>query len=301
MPTSNDEEAQHDFYNGIDAWAAAHPDGMPDVVAAEWVATLTAEERKGFLVAFAVTGVKHWQRARARNLELEAQAAARREAEERTRAEWQAGAEARSEEERRYRAEAPARKAAQEQAKREAFQQRQDELREEMERYRDNPYPHKSVTVHERTKRAEFVLHFKAWMGDEFDDWYVEVVEEIAARGSRVPLDQFRLQWEPDFEKPAYMDSMFGVLTQAMDDVRQAARLELTREFLETEFALGDGVRVTWGSASVEHHQQRIAMLTHHAAGTLETAERHHAAVAMLSESGARCLNDVAVAPITAS
>lgn len=71
-------------------------------------------------------------------------------------------------------------------------------------------------------------------------------------------------------------------------------RLELTAELLAASFALGDNSEATWGEATVEQHQQRLDMLIKHAAGTVDTATRHRAAIAMIQAAGATCLAEVA-------
>lgn len=71
---------------------------------------------------------------------------------------------------------------------------------------------------------------------------------------------------------------------------RDSLRAQWTTELLESGFALGDGTTVTWGEATVEQHRQRIALLSRNAAGNLQTAARHQAAVDEIERSGAGCL-----------
>jgi hypothetical protein len=70
-------------------------------------------------------------------------------------------------------------------------------------------------------------------------------------------------------------------------------RLEVTAELLGTSFALGDGTSVTWGEATVDQHRQRVEMLSANAAGVVETAARHVAAVRMCEEAGVSCLAEL--------
>jgi hypothetical protein len=63
---------------------------------------------------------------------------------------------------------------------------------------------------------------------------------------------------------------------------------------LGIRFALGDGTMTTWGKATVADHRQRIEMLAKNAAGVVETAARHEAAVAMISEADVTCLDELA-------
>ena len=75
------------------------------------------------------------------------------------------------------------------------------------------------------------------------------------------------------------------VMAKAMEELRQEIRLELTHELLESQFATGDGARVSWGEATIEQHAARAAWLERQATGTAETAVRHHVAVDLLRRS----------------
>lgn len=76
----------------------------------------------------------------------------------------------------------------------------------------------------------------------------------------------------------------------------RAAELEIgwTAALLTTTVALPDGTRVEWGEATREQHAARLDMLAKHAAGEIESASRHRAAIEALDAAGARCLNDLA-------
>lgn len=60
-------------------------------------------------------------------------------------------------------------------------------------------------------------------------------------------------------------------------------------------FALGDGVKVEWGRATIEQHRQRVAMLQAIVDGTVATIRLHEAAIEALEKSGARCLDEVGI------
>lgn len=68
---------------------------------------------------------------------------------------------------------------------------------------------------------------------------------------------------------------------------------DVRRGLAPSQFALGDGRRVTWGEATVSEHETRAEMLTGQAAGVAETAARHVAAVKMIREGGVSCLADL--------
>lgn len=78
---------------------------------------------------------------------------------------------------------------------------------------------------------------------------------------------------------------------------RDEATLRQLNRFLELSFALGDGERVTWGEATIEQHERRIAMLKKQVKGTVRTIRRHEEAVRRLREAGAMCLAELAARP----
>lgn len=62
---------------------------------------------------------------------------------------------------------------------------------------------------------------------------------------------------------------------------------------LVESFWLPSGVRVSWGDATVEQHQQRIDWLSNQIAGISATIARHQQAIDAIVEAGASCLNDI--------
>jgi hypothetical protein len=63
------------------------------------------------------------------------------------------------------------------------------------------------------------------------------------------------------------------------------------RVLLNETFRLGDGSDpVTWGLATKDQHNQRIAMLNKQAAGIFKTADRHRLAVCLMEQAGVDCL-----------
>lgn len=70
------------------------------------------------------------------------------------------------------------------------------------------------------------------------------------------------------------------------------ARAEWTRDMLATRFTTSAGP-TSWGAATVDQHQQRIAILHRSALSAVGTMKRHEAAVRDLVESGARCLAEM--------
>ena len=89
----------------------------------------------------------------------------------------------------------------------------------------------------------------------------------------------------------AAFDEIFspGVCTKSTTSKSTPTAADLYRE----RFALGDGTSVTWGRATIEQHQQRIAMLEKLQAGIAATIERHRTAIRTIESAGATCLEDI--------
>lgn len=84
-------------------------------------------------------------------------------------------------------------------------------------------------------------------------------------------------------------------IQQAFDDYKQELRMEWTKELLDSKFALPDGTMVTWGEATLEHHNLRIAMLSQNVEGNLQAIKRHEEAIRSIGEvNDAHCLDDAA-------
>lgn len=109
---------------------------------------------------------------------------------------------------------------------------------------------------------------------------------ESTAEGAA--YDEERAEWEARGERRR-AEALAGVL----DEYRESLHIEWTAELLDTEFALGDGTRVTWGEATAEQHRSRAELFANNAAANLEGAARHQKAVAALLESGASTLRDL--------
>jgi hypothetical protein len=73
---------------------------------------------------------------------------------------------------------------------------------------------------------------------------------------------------------------------------RAEARAEWTRDLLDVRFTTPAGP-TSWGAATLDQHQQRIAVLHRSAVAGIETMKRHELAVRDLVESGARCLAEM--------
>jgi len=71
-------------------------------------------------------------------------------------------------------------------------------------------------------------------------------------------------------------------------------------ELLDRSFAIGRHLRVRWGEATVEQHQQRVEMLGKQVSGLEATINRHLQAIAVIEEEGVSCL-DEAIRPAPAT
>jgi hypothetical protein len=81
------------------------------------------------------------------------------------------------------------------------------------------------------------------------------------------------------------------------DKVVADARIEWTRDLLDSSLPLGDGTRTTWGQATIEQHEARAAMFEQYAQSNVDGAVRHRAAIAALRGSAYVCLNDLVLQP----
>lgn len=145
------------------------------------------------------------------------------------------------------------------------------------------------VKLGQRAYRERFVRR----AGKQFDRWYKRaklVAQQSGEEGF------FRLHWESEYDN--FPSNLAKAVNEAIDQVRAELRLELTQEFLASEFAVGDGTRVTWGSATIDQHEHRIAMLQANAGANIEAAARHRVAVEMISSAKRSCLADLAQHPI---
>lgn len=131
----------------------------------------------------------------------------------------------------------------------------------------------------------------------EFDEWYESNHALIAATGDAEALEFFEADWHEGGWNAYFAEKRADAVREHIHALLKAeadaVRLETTEELLSTMFALGDGERVTWGEASIEQHEQRIALLVGNAAGNVETAARHEVAARMIREAGVTCLAEV--------
>lgn len=145
-----------------------------------------------------------------------------------------------------------------------------------------------SVYLGNRRDRAAF----RRWCGDAFEDWHCRAaayVEEHAPDKH----DLFGGDWHPEGPRAYGREQLADRLMTFVEQYAAEIRLEFTEELLASEFALGDGRRVTWGSATSADHEQRIELLVQNAASNTEAAARHRSAVSTLQMTGCDRLRDL--------
>jgi hypothetical protein len=86
-----------------------------------------------------------------------------------------------------------------------------------------------------------------------------------------------------------YVEARRDAIAQYMS----AIKMVWTAELLVTEFALGDGTKVTWGEATIEQHEIRLDIFTSNAHANLEGAARHAHAIDAIRMAGAARLDEV--------
>ncbi len=124
--------------------------------------------------------------------------------------------------------------------------------------------------------------------------------ESPEGQAERAAKDRQRAERDAEYraEKEAsdrrYREGMASAIWKCMDDYADYLHVKWTQELLDSPFALGDGRTVMWGDATVEDHRGRVAMLTKHAAGTLESASRHKQAIDDLESAGVQTLRELA-------
>ena len=60
-------------------------------------------------------------------------------------------------------------------------------------------------------------------------------------------------------------------------------------------FSLGNGTDISWGKATIEQHEQRIAFLEKQREGLGRTITQHQDAIKAIRQAGASCLNDLII------
>lgn len=107
-------------------------------------------------------------------------------------------------------------------------------------------------------------------------------------------------EWSRQLERDSAA-KLNASLNNLLADYRKDLRMEWTEELLESTFALGDGTRVSWGEATIDQHQERVAMFMGNVAANIEGAARHEQAIVDIKTAEVSCLSDVVPAQSVAA
>ena len=82
-------------------------------------------------------------------------------------------------------------------------------------------------------------------------------------------------------------------LNGIVDEIRTELAAEWSPDLLASSFALKDGVRVTWGDATFDQHEEYAVMMEGLAAGDLHTAAIHRQAMHDIKARGVESLAEL--------
>lgn len=133
---------------------------------------------------------------------------------------------------------------------------------------------------------------FTKFAGNRLGEWLAKA-KSIASKSGMD--DVFKSEWETENVGPTLSTNnhLLETIRSIVSEMKSQIKLELTSELLSTEFAIGNGQRVTWGTATRDQHQLRIEMLLKNASANADAAARHAKAIELLESSGAQCLAKV--------
>lgn len=166
--------------------------------------------------------------------------------------------------------------------------------REKVERSRDGQ---RRRAAEQRTRNSEdMVRPWAASPGAVWQNW-----RSISPQSRRDALELGEPEFARWLEAKGHLSYLWDywsyrsdvALTLFEEKMRRKVSLELTVELLRSSFSLPSGRAVTWGEATIEEHESRVEFLLAQAGGTMETANRHRAAIAMLTDHGAHKLKEI--------
>jgi hypothetical protein len=149
------------------------------------------------------------------------------------------------------------------------------------------------MTIQERIKQAATID------GDEFD--LAEQIITQCTKAELVPYIAEAILQERRTSVRSTEKAWFAEMVAAFSPSRPLVeqRIAQAAEFsqlLRSRFAIGDGRHISWAEATIEEHEQRIAMLQQMRSGITETIKRHEQAVKLLRQTGASCLAELGAA-----
>jgi hypothetical protein len=161
----------------------------------------------------------------------------------------------------------------------------------------DDDPPEGAIWRADSHRRQRFRSQFRKWCkanrADEggYDAWLARGRKLFFNEATHADMSDFAWDFLPKEARDDYHNQR---ICQFVQDYVDQVRFDITAELLGTEFATGDGTKVTWGEATVEQHQERIELLTKMIGGTAETAAMHMHAVEMIEAAGVKKLGDLA-------
>jgi hypothetical protein len=121
--------------------------------------------------------------------------------------------------------------------------------------------------------------------------WEEELPESTDERRAQATAEGFRTiaEW-----KEAKREEWFRRADKIWDETMSyiTSAVEFTQAFLDSEFALGDGRRVTWGEATREDHMARIEYMRTRIESMDEDVHMHLRVLTVLENAGARTLRE---------
>jgi hypothetical protein len=175
---------------------------------------------------------------------------------------------------------------------------------EDFQRLYDNPglwrniffadTPPQCIGKWNTTSREQYRQWCDATYGDgAFEGWLDRGI--LLTADEPDDMEDFENAWVPRYLSEWAINRLYtGDVYKVMQEWADNIRFEVTAELLDTIFAVGDGTKVTWRDATVAQHEERAEMLTKMAAGTIETAAMHTAAVRIIKDAGVDSLGQVA-------
>lgn len=138
----------------------------------------------------------------------------------------------------------------------------------------------------ERGAEREPVAKEPNWGTQAWEEWATKPENEERAQNTRERREMFaRIDREHTTKLMTEMDSIIGKFKDTL-------HMEWTAELLDSEFATGDGSKVTWGDATRDQHADRFNMHKRNATAGMEGAARHQQAIETLDTTGATTLRE---------
>lgn len=122
-----------------------------------------------------------------------------------------------------------------------------------------------------------------------------QLVRLVKAELDAADWDSFILDKLKDYQREVNHRREMSAFKMFSPPSGEEPRIDISRlrSVFNTPIRLGDGFMTTWGAATVEQHQMRIAMLQKQIDGLTDTQRRHEEAIKLIESAGVKCLNDL--------